>query len=100
MHTFQDFHIPKRMAPGIHRYINYGTLPGDFLRAVICNKLKEAVMYADYENMHNLPAYVDYFYNKAPMGCWGSEERMHNWVKQFKKEVGSGKSINDKAGQA
>ncbi len=80
MYTFQDFYIPERMMPGIQRYIEERILPGNFLTAVICNNLKHAVMYADDENIRNLPAYASYFYSKAPIECWGSEEKMKAWI--------------------
>jgi hypothetical protein len=65
----------------IDRYINEKCRPGGFLEAVICNDLKAAVENADDENMANLPAFVGYFYNEAPFNCWGSKEKMENWLK-------------------
>jgi hypothetical protein len=79
-YKFRQWYIPDRMMPGIERYVEQRIIPGDFLQAVICNDLKEAVGRADDENMDNLPAYVAYFYNKAPSECWGSKEKMKRWV--------------------
>ena len=76
-----EFYIPERMMGGIERYINDKINPGDFLQAVICNDLREAVGRADDENIRNLPAYVAYFYNEAPSLCWGSKEKMEAWLK-------------------
>ena len=81
MYKFRQYHIPDRMMGGIKRYIEDHVKPGDFLRAVICNNLKEAVGKADEENMENLPAFVAYFYNDAPSTCWGSEEKYKEWLK-------------------
>lgn len=64
----------------IERYIKDRKPPGDFLTAVICNDLKEAVARADDENQNNLPAYVGYFYNEAPSACWGSRAAFKNWL--------------------
>lgn len=72
--------IPERMMDGIQRYINDGIIPGDFLQAVICNNLREAVGRADDENLVNLPAFVMYFYNEAPGLCWGSKDKMDAWA--------------------
>lgn len=72
--------IPERMLSAIHAYIDGGVIPGGFLRAVICNNMREACCLADEENLQNLPAYVKYFYNNAPGICWGSKERMRAWV--------------------
>ena len=78
---FNEFYIPDRMMPGIKRYIEEKIPPGEFLAAVICNDLQEAVGQADTENMANLPAYVGYFYNEAPSQCWGSKAAMDKWLK-------------------
>ena len=80
MYEFREFHIPERMMGGITRYIEHGTKPGSFLEAIIINDLSSAVANADDENIGNIPAYVAYFYNHAPSSCWGSDEKMHNWI--------------------
>ena len=79
-YTFRKFYIPSRMMGGIKRYIDHGVVPGDFLQAVICNDLQEACGRADEENLRNIPAYIGYFYNEAPAGCWGSKEIMQDWI--------------------
>ena len=76
------YYIPDRMMGGIERYINDRVIPGNFLQSVISNNLKEAVLYADEENLDNLPAYVGYFYNEAPSGCWGSRKIMMGWLNE------------------
>ena len=81
-HLFEDFLIPDYMESGVNLYIQFGIEPGSFLRAVICNDLKRAVMYADRNNMGSLPAYVDFFYNNSPMACWGSEKLYKAWIKR------------------
>jgi len=75
------YEIPKRMRASISRYVEDKILPGDFLQAVISNDLSEAMGRADEENMAQLPAYVNYFYNHTPCTCWGSKEKMEAWVK-------------------
>jgi len=85
MHKFKygrkEYHIPERMMGGIQRYINNHIRPGNFLCSIICNNLKNSIAYADEENMKNIPAFVDYFYNNAPHNCWGSEKKMEAWLK-------------------
>ncbi len=83
MYKFRNFYIPERMMGGIKRYIENGIVPGSFLTAVIQNNLREAVGQADDENLKNIPAYVSYFYNEAPSGCWGSKKKMEEWVDTF-----------------
>ena len=80
MHKFRQFYIRDNMMQGIKDYIENRWEPGSFLSAVIVNNLKQAVMYADDDNMENLPAFVDYFYNHAPIDCWGSEENFLGWL--------------------
>lgn len=83
-YRWAGFYLPPRMMGAIERYVNQGIPPGDFLTAVICNDLFEAVGRADEENMANLPAYVAYFYNEVTGACWGSRERMAAWMGKFK----------------
>ena len=82
MYKFRDYYIPERMMDGIVRYIDDRIRPGSFLTAIICNDLTKAVDKADDENIKNLPAYVGYFYNEAPAGCWGSVRAFKNWLKK------------------
>jgi len=82
MYKFKGFYIPERMMGGIERYINDGIPPGDFLSAIICNSLSEAVGRADDENLANLPAYIGYLYNEAPIACWGSMAKKRAWMKK------------------
>ena len=71
--------LPEHIRPGVQRYIENGILPGDFLRAVICNKLKESFMYADDTNLLRMQDIVSFFYTQAPFDCQGSEEIMISW---------------------
>ena len=80
VYKFREFYIPPRMMEGLQRYINSHIKPGSFLLSVLCNDLAEAVMNADDENLGNIPAYVSYLYNKTPRTCWGSEEKVANWL--------------------
>jgi hypothetical protein len=75
-----EYIIPERMRKPLTRYIEDKKLPGGFLQAVIKNDLSDAIGRADAENMHNLPAYCNFFYNHTPHDCWGSAEKMKAWV--------------------
>lgn len=79
-YTFGRFHIPDYMMDGINRYIHEGIKPGSFLTAIICNDLTEAVAQADANNLSDIPAFVSYFYNETPSPCWGSADKMNNWL--------------------
>ena len=80
MFQFRGKRIPERMMPDIERYVKHGEIPGDFLQAVICNDLQEAVAIADDESLDSLPAYAKYFYNEVPSPAWGSHEKMIAWA--------------------
>lgn len=80
MYKFRDFEISDHMGAAINRYVNEKLEPGGFLTAVICNDLSGAVAQADDNNLKNIPAFVAYFYNETPSSCWGSKEKMDNWL--------------------
>jgi len=71
--------LPEHIRAGVRRYVERGTIPGDFLQAVIKNQLKESFLLADRVNIDNMFDIVGFFYNEVPSGCWGSEEKMIKW---------------------
>lgn len=89
-YSFNEMYISNNMMEAIRRYVDHHVRPGGFLTAVICNNLREAVFYADDENLRNLPAFVAYFYNEAPSTCWGSVEKMQEWLKARQVEAENG----------
>ena len=79
-YQFRGFRIRSDMLDAIKRYTEDHEPRGDFLRAVISNDLRNAVGYADDDNLTNLPAFVAYFHNIAPGPCWGSPEKYLAWI--------------------
>lgn len=73
LYTFRGFYVPERMMPGIRRYIDHGNKPGNFLSAVIQNNLHDALSFADYENLKNLPAFMGISTTKLRRGAGGHE---------------------------
>lgn len=71
--------LPTYMHRSISAYIDNGHAPGEFLRAIICNDLKEASGRADSVNKNLLNEYVEFFFNYAPKDCWGSVENFQQW---------------------
>ena len=53
---------------------------GNFLRAVLRNDLTDAVGRADEDNLKVLPEIVGYCYNEIPSACWGSPEKVKDWL--------------------
>lgn len=80
IYEFEFYEIPNHMVEGLDDYINHRLKQGSFLHAVLCNDLKPACMQADGKNMRNLPAYVNFLYNYAPINCWGSPEKVNAWL--------------------
>jgi len=74
--------IPDYMHDGLVEFILHGRPVGNFLTAVLSNNLKEACGRADDTNLQLLPNYVRFLYNHAPVGCWGTEERMESWMER------------------
>lgn len=72
--------VPDITADGIANWVVYGVHPGGFLTAVLQNKLMETIQRADSTNFSHIYDIVNFIYNKIPIGCWGSEERMEFWV--------------------
>lgn len=79
--------IPEHMQAALRRYVLEGIKPGDFLTAVICNDLRNAVGRADGENLPLLSLYVMWLYNIAPGSCWGSPEAMAKWMAERQADV-------------
>ena len=72
--------IPDKMHGAIIRYIVNHCEPGNFLCAVIENDLKDSFRCADDENKLIIENYIRFFYNYAPSDCWGSPEKMAEWL--------------------
>lgn len=76
----EKYGIPDYMIAGLRRYIEYHSGVGHFLTAILENNLKEAVFHADGTNIDLLPNYVRYLHQEAPSQCWGSKERVKDWL--------------------
>lgn len=79
--------IEPRFRESIDAYVATGRPTGSFLEAVLSNDLMEAFARADSGALDNLPHIVAYLYNKVPSGCWGSRERVREWIKARAKGV-------------
>lgn len=77
---FEGRRIPGHMAYGLAYYIEYGQEQGHFLTAVLEGSIVRACYHADGSNLWVLPVYAAYLYNHAPLGCWGSKEKVKKWI--------------------
>lgn len=78
--NFDGYNVPMHTQATLDRYINHGLRPGSFLEAVLSNDLFRAVGAADLANTLALTEIVKWLYNRAPIGCHGSEEKVHYWI--------------------
>ena len=64
----------------IDNFVEHGTFPGDFVKAVLTNDLKDAFGRADCHNSENMSLIVQYCCNYIPDICWGSPEKFWEWI--------------------
>ena len=72
--------IPKHTLGGIKRYVENRIPPGGFLTAVLENNLRKSFGQADKENREALFEIVCHCYKELPYNCWGSPEKVKNWL--------------------
>ena len=77
--------LPAHIRYSMKRYIEDGVRPGDFLTAVICDKLVDSFVKADDVNIACMFEIAGFMYNEAPSVCRGSKEKLEAWMKQQKK---------------
>jgi hypothetical protein len=74
-------HIRNDVIESINRYVMDGLPLGGFLQAVIANDLTQTMGRADRQNRNTIFEITAYLYNEVPMGCRGSYDKYHEWVK-------------------
>jgi len=78
--------VPGHTLPSIDLYVEQRIPPGDFLLAVLRNDLKESFARADMTNRAALFDIVNYLYNCVPGKCWGTPERVEQWLNPEEKD--------------
>ena len=94
-YTINYDRLPPHIRDGVKRYIEHGIKPGDFLTAVIQNNLKESFARADETNIERMFDIVSFLYNEVPLLCWGSPERMKNWMEMKELERSNSSSVDE-----
>jgi hypothetical protein len=74
--------VPGYMIDGLYYYVYHRLEPGGFLQAVLSNDLMEAFGRADEINRNYMFNYVDFLYNEVTSECWGSPEKVNNWLSE------------------
>lgn len=72
--------LPEHTRDGARLYIEKGTPPGHFMTAVLSNDLMGAMGRADDINRHRIFDICAFLHNEAPIGCFGSPERVKDWI--------------------
>jgi len=75
------YKIPTYMHKPLFTYIVDRKPVGSFLTAVFENDLREAAVRADGFNSMALVEYVKLLNMGAPATCWGSKEKVKDWLK-------------------
>ena len=75
-----QYGAPEDVVDCLQRYVEHRMPTGGFLEAVLCNDLREACGHADNYNRHKIFEIVSYCWNELPYNCWGSPERVNNWL--------------------
>lgn len=76
--------IPRLTLEALTRYAVHQIPTGGFLRAVLENKLLEAVQAADGDNLAAFVPIVQYVFNNLPAGSWGSPQVVRAWIQKRK----------------
>lgn len=77
--------IPDHTLKAINAWLMNGTHPellGSFLRALLTNDLRGAVLHADPENLDKLADIVRWVYAEVPGVAYGTTERLIEWHKR------------------
>lgn len=82
--SLPDAYLPEHMRDAMKMYLEHGVEPGGFLYAVLTNNLKEAFARADHINTQHLGNIVSYCMWEIPSDCWGSVEKVREYMNRFK----------------
>lgn len=82
MNTVDKYYqvIPEPLLHGLNQYVERHVETGGFLRAVLEDKLLDAVVQADEESRKVLLQICHYVYNELPSACHGSPEKVRAWL--------------------
>lgn len=72
--------IPEHCRESVRQYIEHGRPIGGFLTYLFANDFVRTFGQADTINRPALNDYATFLYNEAPLGCWGSLEKVADWI--------------------
>ena len=77
---FRQHGLPEYMFSGLELYVRRGVLPGSFLTALLRNDLHGSFRQADPTNSKLIREWVLFLQEHVQAMCWGSRERVREWV--------------------
>lgn len=72
--------IQEVVFSALKRYVFHHVKPGGYLTAVLENNLHEAASLGDSTSWDGVRVLVSYIYWQLPGTCWGSREKVNEWV--------------------
>lgn len=73
--------IPESTKDSLIRYRDHRIRTGGFLEACLKNDFTGAVLKADPSNLRAIREIASYIWNYLPMGSWGSDKKVEEWIK-------------------
>jgi hypothetical protein len=74
--------LPDHIRNGLYQYVQFGTMPGSFLKAVLENDLQLAFRFAERDMVPHIQAIASYIYWEVPGPCHGSPDAVQEWSRQ------------------
>ena len=71
--------VPEATRLTVLNYLRYRHRPGSATRALLERDL-DAIVYADEKLYAALPTMLRLFHNEFPPQCWGSKEKVAEWI--------------------
>ena len=73
--------LPDVSKEALKNYFLHAYQPGSFLTSLLCNDpWSEVIGRADHWNKPILGKYLEWLYENAPAGSWGSEQEVASWL--------------------
>jgi hypothetical protein len=72
--------VPPSLWDGLIEYVAARRETGSFLKAVLSNDLRDAIMRADDDNRYLMRELVEFLIGYVPAPCWGSPAAVAAWL--------------------
>jgi hypothetical protein len=82
MYNRNNYQMKDSTYDALIRYAKDRIRTGDFLYSVLTSDLFASLEHADEQNKKDLFDICKFVYNELPAVCWGSREKVSNWLKE------------------